>query len=224
MPIFVGGTGLYFTALTDGLADIPPIPPEIRAAARALLDEIGVEALACAPGRARSADRVAACAPPIRSACCAPMKCSRPPAARWREWQRDARRAGAEGHAARRALCSIRRAPTCAPASPRGSRRCWSRAGWRRRARWQDLDPALPAAKLLGLRPLQALARGDADPGRGAGRRHHRHAAICQAPDDLVSPPYGHIISGLTRMISNINYTIWAYFRMKLLDAASQHL
>ena len=47
MPIFVGGTGLYFTALTEGLADIPPIPPEIRDAARALLDEIGVEALAC---------------------------------------------------------------------------------------------------------------------------------------------------------------------------------
>ena len=44
-PIFVGGTGLYFTALTDGLADIPPTPPEIRDAARALLDDIGVEAL-----------------------------------------------------------------------------------------------------------------------------------------------------------------------------------
>ena len=26
LPIFVGGTGLYFTALTQGLADIPPIP------------------------------------------------------------------------------------------------------------------------------------------------------------------------------------------------------
>src|SRR5476649_589992 len=44
-PIFVGGTGLYFTALTDGLAAIPPTPPEIRDAARALLDDIGVEAL-----------------------------------------------------------------------------------------------------------------------------------------------------------------------------------
>src|SRR5665213_2784071 len=44
-PIFVGGTGLYFAALTDGLAAIPPTPPEIRDAARALLDDIGVEAL-----------------------------------------------------------------------------------------------------------------------------------------------------------------------------------
>ena len=26
--VFVGGTGLYFRALTEGLAEIPPIPPE----------------------------------------------------------------------------------------------------------------------------------------------------------------------------------------------------
>jgi len=29
--IFVGGTGLYFSALTRGLADIPPVPPGLRA-------------------------------------------------------------------------------------------------------------------------------------------------------------------------------------------------
>ena len=34
-PIVVGGTGLYFTALTEGLAEIPPTPPEIRAEADA---------------------------------------------------------------------------------------------------------------------------------------------------------------------------------------------
>ncbi|MCA1298925.1 tRNA (adenosine(37)-N6)-dimethylallyltransferase MiaA [Stappia indica] len=28
--IIVGGTGLYFTALTQGLSSVPPIPPEIR--------------------------------------------------------------------------------------------------------------------------------------------------------------------------------------------------
>lgn len=31
--IVTGGTGLYFRALTEGLAEIPPIPPEIRAEA-----------------------------------------------------------------------------------------------------------------------------------------------------------------------------------------------
>ncbi|SDW49110.1 tRNA dimethylallyltransferase [Ruegeria halocynthiae] len=32
-PIIVGGTGLYFNALTEGLADIPATPPEVRAKA-----------------------------------------------------------------------------------------------------------------------------------------------------------------------------------------------
>ncbi|KIC42524.1 tRNA delta(2)-isopentenylpyrophosphate transferase [Ruegeria sp. ANG-R] len=32
-PIIVGGTGLYFTSLTEGMADIPPTPPDIRAKA-----------------------------------------------------------------------------------------------------------------------------------------------------------------------------------------------
>jgi len=35
-PIILGGTGLNFAALTEGLADIPPTPPEIRARADAL--------------------------------------------------------------------------------------------------------------------------------------------------------------------------------------------
>lgn len=35
-PIVVGGTGLYFSALTEGLAEIPATPPEIRAQADAI--------------------------------------------------------------------------------------------------------------------------------------------------------------------------------------------
>ncbi|MFL5025937.1 MAG: tRNA (adenosine(37)-N6)-dimethylallyltransferase MiaA [Microvirga sp.] len=30
LPIFVGGTGLYFKALAEGLSDMPPVPEEIR--------------------------------------------------------------------------------------------------------------------------------------------------------------------------------------------------
>ncbi len=33
-PLFVGGTGLYFKALTRGLSDIPAVPDDIRAQAR----------------------------------------------------------------------------------------------------------------------------------------------------------------------------------------------
>jgi tRNA dimethylallyltransferase len=45
LPIFVGGSGLYFRALTRGLSAIPPIPAEIREAVRARLERDGVEAL-----------------------------------------------------------------------------------------------------------------------------------------------------------------------------------
>ncbi len=40
-PIIVGGTGLYFSALTQGLAEIPATPPEVRAQA----DELTLEVL-----------------------------------------------------------------------------------------------------------------------------------------------------------------------------------
>ena len=44
-PIVVGGTGLYFRALTEGLAEIPPTPPDIRAEANARLVAIGLDAM-----------------------------------------------------------------------------------------------------------------------------------------------------------------------------------
>jgi tRNA dimethylallyltransferase len=45
LPIFVGGSGLYFKALTRGLSAVPPIPPAIREGVRARLERDGVEAL-----------------------------------------------------------------------------------------------------------------------------------------------------------------------------------
>ncbi|MFP3544504.1 tRNA (adenosine(37)-N6)-dimethylallyltransferase MiaA [Rhizobium sp. SIMBA_035] len=45
MPVFVGGTGLYFKALTGGLSDMPEIPDAIRARLRRQLNEEGPAAL-----------------------------------------------------------------------------------------------------------------------------------------------------------------------------------
>jgi tRNA dimethylallyltransferase len=45
VPIFVGGTGLYFKALVAGLSAVPPIPQTIRQRVRARLERDGVEAL-----------------------------------------------------------------------------------------------------------------------------------------------------------------------------------
>ncbi|MFA1625168.1 tRNA (adenosine(37)-N6)-dimethylallyltransferase MiaA [Rhizobium mongolense] len=45
LPVFVGGTGLYFKALTGGLSDMPAIPENIRNRLRARLLNDGAEAL-----------------------------------------------------------------------------------------------------------------------------------------------------------------------------------
>jgi tRNA dimethylallyltransferase len=44
-PIVVGGTGLYLSALTEGLAEIPPTPPAVRALADARIAAEGAGAL-----------------------------------------------------------------------------------------------------------------------------------------------------------------------------------
>jgi tRNA dimethylallyltransferase len=44
-PIIVGGTGLYFKSLTEGLVDIPDIPDNIRNALCARLEDAGLPAL-----------------------------------------------------------------------------------------------------------------------------------------------------------------------------------
>ena len=45
LPIFVGGTGLYFKALTQGLSVIPPVPIEVRENLRAWAESLPVAAL-----------------------------------------------------------------------------------------------------------------------------------------------------------------------------------
>ncbi|HEY2132207.1 MAG TPA: tRNA (adenosine(37)-N6)-dimethylallyltransferase MiaA [Acetobacteraceae bacterium] len=41
LPILCGGTGMYFAALREGIADIPPVDEAVRAEARSLLAEHG---------------------------------------------------------------------------------------------------------------------------------------------------------------------------------------
>ncbi len=51
VPILVGGTGLYFEALTRGLAKIPPVGEAASAQAVSLLENKGIEALRAAVTR-----------------------------------------------------------------------------------------------------------------------------------------------------------------------------
>ena len=190
VPIFVGGTGLYFMALTDGLADIPATPAEVREDARALAGRYRRRSAACAPGRARSADRRTNCGPAIRSACCAPMKCSRRRAGRWRNGRSrpaapllDKDRIAAFVLDMPRETLRARIATRFETMLDQGGLRGGPGAGGAgsRAARRQAAGPSAPAG----------AGRGPAGQGGSAGRRRHRHAAICQAPDDVVPEPDG---------------------------------
>jgi tRNA dimethylallyltransferase len=157
-PIFVGGTGLYFMALTDGLADVPPTPPEIRDAARALLDDIGVEAL-----HARLTDRDPLTAAKLRPS--DPQRVLRAfevfeatgrPLAEWQS-------APAEPILKDGKIAAFVLDPPRPELRARIARRfeaMLDQGGLEEARKLEGLDPALPAAKLLGLRPLQALAQG----------------------------------------------------------------
>ena len=159
VPIFVGGTGLYFTALTEGLSEMPPIPPAIRAQTRALLDEIGVGALHA---------RLAQCDPktaallrptdPQRTARAFEVfsATGRPLA----DWQQERgvpvlkdMRLGRFVLDPPRPILRERIAARFAAMVEQG--------GVEEAAALAGLDPSLPAAKLLGLRPLAALACGE---------------------------------------------------------------
>ncbi|WP_269580937.1 tRNA (adenosine(37)-N6)-dimethylallyltransferase MiaA [Roseibium sp. Sym1] len=45
LPILVGGTGLYFKGLTEGFAELPDIPVEVRAKAREMADRQDLDGL-----------------------------------------------------------------------------------------------------------------------------------------------------------------------------------
>ena len=158
MPVFVGGTGLYFMALTDGLADVPATPPEIRDAARALLDDIGVEAL-----HARLTDRDPLTASRLRAS--DPQRVLRAfevfeatgrPLAQWQS-------APAEPVLKDKRIAAFVLDPPRPELRARIAARfeaMMDQGGLDEARMLAGLDPGLPAAKLLGLRPLQALAAG----------------------------------------------------------------
>ncbi len=158
LPILVGGTGLYFMALTQGLAHVPPTPPDIRDAARALLDEIGVAALH---------ERLAA-KDPRTAALLRPTDPQRVLRA-YEVWQATGRPlAEWQQSPADPILKNLRLAKFVLDLPrPQLRQRIATRfetmveAGALAEAlSLKQLDPALPAAKLLGLRPLIALAEG----------------------------------------------------------------
>ena len=134
LPIFVGGSGLYFKALTRGLSAVPPIPAEVRDGVRARLERDGVEALHAELARRdpasaerlkpRDRTRIARALEVVEATGRSLTDWHReglPPLLPPDEFSRAVPRAGAR--------CSSMRG------SMRGSTRCWRPARWRRSRR-----------------------------------------------------------------------------------------
>ncbi|HEY3637206.1 MAG TPA: tRNA (adenosine(37)-N6)-dimethylallyltransferase MiaA [Rhizomicrobium sp.] len=158
MPLFVGGTGLYFGALTDGLAEIPPVPETIRAAMKARRMEIGAEAFFLEFGsldpetaaRLRPSDtqRVLR-AREVFEATGLPLS----------TWQRTRGAVPLAGMKLARFVLSPPRAELHRRIDARFEQMVLAGAV-EEASRLKNIDPALPASKLLGLRELQQVLDG----------------------------------------------------------------
>lgn len=159
-PILVGGTGLYYRALTEGLAEIPEPDADARARARAVLEEGGPEALAReaarldpdAAAKVEAADRQRLLRiVSVSYATGAPLSAlradTRPALApgSWRGMVLTVDRDVLAGRIARRlsAMAEEGALEEVAALTARG------------------LDPDLPAMKALGVEPLAAYLRGE---------------------------------------------------------------
>lgn len=152
VPIFVGGTGLYFEVLERGIAPIPEIPSDIQAANRERLKEIGklafyAEFAAKDPETAsrlgardsqrvlRAADVLAATGRPLV------------------HWQEREGRAALRGHSVARFVIAPEREELYRRIDARFDA-MMTHGALEEAARLKDLDPTLPAARALGVRQL----------------------------------------------------------------------
>ncbi len=208
LPILCGGTGLYFLALTQGLSEMPEIPPEARAAARALVASAGPAAAHARLDAATAAGLRPSDSQRIARALEVLLATGRGLA----EWQREAPGTGParhEGHPWRfRALLLAppREALRAAIASRFGAMlrdgaleevRALAAQG---EGEGQGLDPALPAMRAHGVPELLAHLRGEITLEAAARQatlntgQYTKRQATWFRHHPLAAPPHAHII------------------------------
>ncbi len=159
IPIITGGTGLYFAALTEGLADIPPIPKEIREAAREKLAQIGVVRLH-AELAARDPKAAAGLRPSDAQRVLRAFEVQEATGHSLLHWQAHKGEPLLESENSARFVLDVPREELRARIEARF--RAMVEQGAREEAAYvSGVDPALPAAKILGLRELNAARWGD---------------------------------------------------------------
>jgi len=177
LPIFAGGTGLYFSALTDGLSPIPPVPAELRDVLRQRQADIGATEFyaefaardpeTAARLRANDTQRVLRAASVFEAT-------GRPLV----QWQQTQGKGALDGLQAARFVIAPPRDVLSARIDAR-FRAMVENGGAEEAALLEGLDPALPAARALGLRQLTAIHEGQLklEAGIAAGQAETRQYA-----------------------------------------------
>ncbi len=163
-PIVVGGTGLYFSALLGGLADIPPIPSAIHEDAVALYDKEGHDSFR-EKLSALDPESAAKIKPNDRQRLIRAYEVAAHTGKTLGEWQKESIRHSAfsiQGHSIKRHLLLPEREKLYAMCDARFLRMIEQGALEEVRALLaQRLDPDLPSMKILGVRELAAHLRGE---------------------------------------------------------------
>jgi len=175
--IVVGGTGLYFRALTEGLAPLPAVSSAVRQDAQSAFDRIG-EAAFREDLRLRDPAAETRIAPSDRQRLTRAFEVHAATGRALSDWQADAAPALAADY--RAVVLEPPRAALYARCDERFSAMVEAGAIEEVRALLaRDLDPALPAMKAVGVRELGAHLRGEIsldDAIALAGRQTRRYA------------------------------------------------
>ena len=159
VPIFVGGTGLYFSALTEGLADIPPTTASIRVNLRNHLERVGNAAFHAELMR-RDPEMGAALRPSDTQRVLRAFEILEATGRSLAVWQKGGGRAVLRGLALAKFVLDVPREELRERIDLR-FRAMFSQGAREEAAALTDLDPTLPATKILGLRELNAARRGE---------------------------------------------------------------
>jgi len=177
VPIFAGGTGMYFGVLTEGIANIPVVPASVRTEAEARRKEIGAEAFhaelavrdpeGAARLRASDTQRVLR-AYEVFEATGRPLS----------QWQQEMGKPVLAGLKLARFAVATPREELYARIDARFDRML-EQGALEEAVTLANIDPALPAAKILGRRELLAVHSGamSLDQAKSAAKQATRNYA-----------------------------------------------
>jgi len=156
--LFVGGTGLYFEALTKGLADVPPVAETVRSAVRAQFGSLEGSAIHAVLSE-RDPEMASELRPSDRQRMLRALEVIEATGRSLAGWQRQQPTPVLEGMRLAKFVIDVPRELLRARISSR-LRSMIAEGVLNEIAALERLNPALPAAKILGLREFMALRTG----------------------------------------------------------------